>query len=61
MLVINDATDVIAADFEDMATGGNHPLSGVTPIVDNTWHMRPQHLMARPCVYIWMVSWKAAL
>lgn len=38
MLVINDATDVIGFDFEDMATGGNHPLSGVTPIVDNVWH-----------------------
>lgn len=38
MLVINDSSDVIGFDFEDMATGGNHPLSGVTPITDNTWH-----------------------
>ena len=38
MLLINDATDVIAADFEDMATGLNHPLSGVTTISNNVWH-----------------------
>ncbi|MGZ8407552.1 MAG: LamG-like jellyroll fold domain-containing protein, partial [Caulobacteraceae bacterium] len=38
MLVIDDASDVIAADFEDMATGLNHPVIGVTPILDNTWH-----------------------
>ncbi len=38
MLVIDDSTDVIAADFEDMATGLNHPVLGVTPITDNTWH-----------------------
>ena len=28
MLVIDDSTDVIAADFEDMATGANHPVAG---------------------------------
>ena len=34
ILVIDDETDVIAADFEDMATGLNHPVLGVTPITD---------------------------
>jgi len=38
MLVIDDSTDVIAADFEDMASGANHPVYGVTPITDNIWH-----------------------
>jgi uncharacterized repeat protein (TIGR01451 family) len=38
MLVIDDVTDTVAADFEDMATGLNHPVVGVTPILDNTWH-----------------------
>ena len=38
MLVINDDTKTIAADFEDMASGGNHPLSGVTPITNGVWH-----------------------
>ncbi len=38
MLVIDDSLDVIAADFEDMPTGRNHPITGVTPILDNTWH-----------------------
>ena len=51
LLVIDDATDVIAADFEecdpatqgpDCTTGGtaglNHPILGVTPIVNNTWY-----------------------
>ena len=38
VLVIDDATDVIAADFEDMALGTNHPILGVTPITDNVWH-----------------------
>ena len=38
MLVIDDATDTIAADFEDMASGANHPVYGFTPILDNTWH-----------------------
>ena len=37
---INDATNVIAADFEvdDPATGANDPISGVTPITNNVWH-----------------------
>ncbi len=38
ILAINDATDVIAADFEDSATGLNHPVLGTTPIVNNVWH-----------------------
>ena len=38
ILAINDATDVIAADFEDTASGLNHPVSGVTPITNNVWH-----------------------
>ncbi|HXQ36835.1 MAG TPA: LamG-like jellyroll fold domain-containing protein, partial [Anaerolineales bacterium] len=38
LLVIDDATDVIAADFEDMATGLNHPVLGTTPITNNVWH-----------------------
>jgi hypothetical protein len=33
------ATDsVLAADFEDMATGGNHPVIGTTPVTSNVWH-----------------------
>ena len=39
VLVIDDTTDVIAADFEDMATGLNHPVFGTTPIA--------QHLVPR--------------
>ena len=38
ILGINDTADVIAADFEDTATGLNHPVSGVTPITKNVWH-----------------------
>jgi VCBS repeat-containing protein len=38
VLVINDASDVIAADFEDNNTGLNHPVSGVTPITEDVWH-----------------------
>ena len=33
------ATDgVLAADFEDMATGANHPVVGTTPVSSNVWH-----------------------
>jgi hypothetical protein len=33
------ATDsVLAADFEDMATGANHPIVGTTPVTSNVWH-----------------------
>ncbi len=28
----------LAADFEDLATGGNHPVTGNTTITTNTWH-----------------------
>ena len=38
ILAIDDSTDVIAADFEDMATGANHPVRGTTTITDNVWH-----------------------
>src|SRR5439155_15572045 len=37
-LGINGSTRVLAADFEDMATGLNHPVLGVTPICDNIWY-----------------------
>ena len=35
---INTAGNVLAADFEDTATGLNHPISGTTAIVNNTWY-----------------------
>ncbi len=38
LLGINDTGDVLAADFEDSATGLNHPISGSTVITDNVWH-----------------------
>ncbi len=38
LLGINDATDVLAADFEDTATGLNHPISGTTPLVNGVWY-----------------------
>ncbi len=38
LLGINDTGDVLAADFEDTATGLNHPVSGTTVITDNVWH-----------------------
>ena len=38
MLVIDDDTDVLGADFEDMASGLNHPVVGTTPIVNNLWY-----------------------
>jgi hypothetical protein len=39
MLVIDDTTGAIAADFEDMAAGENHAIVGTTPIpADGTWH-----------------------
>ena len=30
--------EVLAADFEDMASGANHPVTGVTPIPMGEWH-----------------------
>ena len=38
LLGINDATDVLAADFEDTATGLNHPISGTTPLTNGVWY-----------------------
>src|SRR5678815_1957301 len=32
------AGDVLGADFEDMASGGNHPIIGKTPIAIGEWH-----------------------
>ena len=38
LLGINTSGNVLAADFEDAATGLNHPISGSTPIVNGTWY-----------------------
>lgn len=38
ILAIDDSSDVIAADFEDMANGTNYPVVGTTHISINTWH-----------------------
>jgi len=35
---IRSTDGVLAADFEDMATGGNHPVAGTTPVSSNVWH-----------------------
>lgn len=35
---IRSTDGVLAADFEDMATGGNHPVAGGTPVSMNAWH-----------------------
>jgi len=35
---IDSATGKLVADFEDMATGTNHPVSGTTVISSNSWH-----------------------
>lgn len=32
------AGEVLGADFEDMATGGNHPVMGVTAVPYGEWH-----------------------
>lgn len=29
---------VLGADFEDLATGANHPVVGTTPVSSNVWH-----------------------
>ena len=29
---------MLAADFEDMASGGNHPVRGRTAICDDIWY-----------------------
>ena len=38
VLGINASGNVLAADFEDEATGLNHPVSGTTAITDGSWH-----------------------
>ena len=38
ILGINTSGNVLAADFEDTATGLNHPISGTTPIANDVWH-----------------------
>ena len=38
ILGINTTGNVLAADFEDAATGLNHPISGTTAIVNNVWY-----------------------
>lgn len=38
ILAINTSGNVLAADFEDAATGLNHPISGTTSIAMNTWY-----------------------
>jgi hypothetical protein len=37
-LGIRSSDNVLAADFEDMATGQNHPIAGVTPLANGVWH-----------------------
>ena len=37
-LGIDGKRRVLAADFEDTANGGNHPVFGVTPICDGVWY-----------------------
>ena len=37
-LGIDSTTRVLAADFEDMHNGGNHPVRGRTVISDNIWY-----------------------
>ncbi len=37
-LGIDNARGVLAADFEDKVTGGNHPVSGITQLRYNTWY-----------------------
>ena len=38
ILGINTTGNVLGADFEDMKTGLNHPVSGTTAITSNVWH-----------------------
>ncbi len=37
-LGIRASDNVLVADFEDMASGLNHPVIGKTPVVNNTWY-----------------------
>ena len=35
---IDASTGVLVADFEDMDSGGNHPVAGTTPIANDVWY-----------------------
>jgi len=35
---IRQLDGVLVADFEDMATGLNHPVAGMTRVIDGNWH-----------------------
>ena len=35
---IDASSGELEADFEDMATGANHPVNGATPVSMNVWH-----------------------
>ena len=35
---LRNTDGVLVADFEDTATGGNHPVAGATPVSLNVWH-----------------------
>ena len=37
-LGIDSASGVLTADFEDMATGANHPVAGTTVVSSDVWH-----------------------
>ena len=37
-LGIDQLKRVLVADFEDMTTSGNHPVSGTTVICDGVWY-----------------------
>src|SRR6185437_6188344 len=37
-LGIDTATNALAADFEDTANGGNHPVIGQTAVTNGVWH-----------------------
>jgi hypothetical protein len=37
-LGIRAADNVLVADFEDAATGGNHPIIGTTAVTNGVWH-----------------------
>ncbi|HEY3237633.1 MAG TPA: LamG domain-containing protein, partial [Polyangiaceae bacterium] len=38
ILGIRPTDGVLVADFEEMATGGNHPIAGTTVVSQNYWH-----------------------
>jgi hypothetical protein len=37
-LGVDGASGVLAADFEDMESGANHPVYGTTAVTDGAWH-----------------------